>query len=156
MVPDLDIRINAIPVDIAARIVHHISLSPEARASSYNIFNPVAIRQSDLFGYFRRRGHRLAQVPYREWQQALLRDAGERTTNPLFPLLSLFTEPVSDDGLTVPEMYEEVRRPHFSDANTRAALAGSDIAIPVLDDRLFETYYSNFVKAGFIVPPPEP
>lgn len=152
MVPDLDIRINAIPVDVAARIVHHVSLSPEARAGAYNIFNPAAIRQSELFGYFRRRGHRLARVTYRTWQQALLRDASKRKTNPLFPLLSLFTEAVSDDGLTLPEMYEEVRRPRFSDVNTRAALAGSDIAIPILDDRLFDRYYGNFVKAGFIVP----
>jgi amino acid adenylation domain-containing protein/thioester reductase-like protein len=150
MAPNLDIAINAVPVDTVARILCHLSLSPGAGGRCFNVFNPHGVSQGQLFEYFRQRGHHLRVVDYREWQQRL---ADLDRDNALRPLVSLFTETFSEQNLTIPEMYEEGRRPRFSDANLRAGLAGSDITIPRLDEPLLARYYRYFLDSGFLPPP---
>jgi len=147
LAPDLDLRINAVPVDTVARIIGHASTSPGSLGRCLNVSNPQGVDQARLFEHFARRGHPLRLVAYREWQQALRR-LGQGSV--LRPLVPLFTEQHSPHRLTIPEMYEERRRPRFSDANLRAALAGSGIVIPALDDRLFARYYRYFVDCGFL------
>jgi thioester reductase-like protein len=153
MYPELDIRISAVPVDVVARVLCHLSLSPAVSGRCFNIFNPRSVSHGDLFGQFRARGHSLRPVPYHRWRQTLVRRLKRDRDNALATLVSLFTDTVSEHGLTIPEMYEESRRPVFSDRNTTAALAGSGIRIPPLDREIFDRYYGYFVATGFLSPP---
>ncbi len=153
--PQLNIRINAIPVDYMARIIVHLSRQERCAGKSFNLTNPHAVTQRELFDYFAERGHELKRLPFAQWKELLVERVSRDKDNSLYPLMPLFTERHSEYQLTLPEMYEEERRPGFSRANVIEGLQGSDISIPMLDDELLRRYYQYFIESGFLTAPPE-
>jgi hypothetical protein len=108
-----------------------------------------------VFGYFENNGYKLARVPFAEWRDALVEGVRQEknSTHALYPLIPLFTETYSESRLTVVEMYEQGRRPEFSNVNTMRGLQGSNIQFPKLDGQLFQRYIHYFIKSGFLPDP---
>ncbi|NGQ96170.1 amino acid adenylation domain-containing protein [Brevibacillus sp. SYP-B805] len=153
LAPDLDIRMNAVPVDVVSRIIVHLSGQQDLRGKACNIFNPASIYQQEMFAYFADKGYKINQIPFAEWQRVLVEKVSQQKENALYPLIPLFTERYSEHQLTLPQMYEEARRPRFSAANTMKGLQGSGIQFPKWDGPLFERYYRYFLESGFLREP---
>jgi amino acid adenylation domain-containing protein/thioester reductase-like protein len=151
--PELDIRINAVPVNYMTKIIVYLSRQKGSVGKAFNIFNPHNIHQQDMFDFFSDQGYHLQRVPFPEWREVLLEKVSQQKDNALYPLIPLFKERYSDDQLTVPEMYEEHRRPHFLNTNTVQGLQHSGILIPKLDGDLFQRYFHYFKEIGFLPAP---
>jgi thioester reductase-like protein len=155
LAPQINIRINAVPVDYMVKMIIHLSRQKSLIGTAFNIFNPNVISQQEVFGYFENNGYKLARVPFAEWRDALVEEVRQEknSTHALYPLIPLFTETYSESRLTVVEMYEQGRRPEFSNVNTMRGLQGSNIQFPKLDGQLFQRYIHYFIKSGFLPDP---
>jgi hypothetical protein len=67
--------------------------------------------------------------------------------------LPFFTEKVSEKQMSIPEMYSQAKIPRFDCRNTRQGLRDTSITCPSIDDRLLGTYFSYFIRSGFLDPP---
>lgn len=153
LAPQLNIRINAVPVDYMAKMIVHLSLQKSLVGKAFNIFNSYHIHQQDMFDYFSCQGYHLQRVPFAVWRKALQEKVSQKKDNALYPLIPLFTERYSEYQLTLPEMYEEDRRPQFSSTNMMLGLQESGILIPKLDSHLFQRYLHYFREIGFLPAP---
>ena len=100
-----------------------------------------------LYNLLRSFGYALKQVSYSEWKARLLASS---PTNPLYPLLPLFSEPVHNDRSLI-ELYEYC--PDYDCRNTQAALAATGIAFSPIEPLLLETYLPTWIRNGFLEPP---
>lgn len=153
LAPLLNIRINAVPVDYMAKIITHLSMKKSLVGTAFNIFNPNAIDQQEMFDLFENNGYNLKRVPFAEWRDILVEKGRQENDNALYPLIPLFIERYSESRLTMIEMYEEGRRPGFSNVNTMRGLQDSSIQFPKLDGQLFQRYIHYLRNGGFLSNP---
>lgn len=153
LAPQINIRINAVPVDYMAKIITHLSRKKSLVGTAFNIFNPNAIEQQEMFDFFENNGYNLRRIPFAEWRDILVEKVRQENDNALYPLIPLFTERYSGSRLTIIEMYEEGRRPGFSNVNTMRGLQDSSIQFPELDGQLFQRYIHYFRNCGFLPSP---
>ena len=149
--PDLDWRIDAVPVDQAARAIVHLSAT---RPNGFSAFHESA-RQArhwresvlwmNLFGY------PVALVPYDRWLEQLAREAAS-AGHALHRLRGFFLRR-RPDGATVPELYQEGRCSAPRSRRTLALVSQAGLDFRPLDAALLERYFDEYVAAGFLPPP---
>jgi thioester reductase-like protein len=150
--PDLDWKLDGVPVDWVARAILHLSA---AAGPVFHLAHRRPRHWRECVLWMRLYGYPLRLVPYHAWLRQLEAETGASPRHPLRPLRSFFLDrPGEARGLTLPELYEEGRRARASHAMTDRALAGPDTDCPPLDAALLDTYFRAFV-AGRIIPPPE-
>jgi thioester reductase-like protein len=150
LAPQTNIRMNAVPVDYMVQIITHLSRKKKLVGTAFNIFNPNAIEQQEMFDYFENNGYNLKRIPFSEWHDILVENVRQKNDNALYPLIPLFTERYSESLLSIVEMYAEGRRPVFSNVNTMRGLQDSGIQFPKLDGQLFQRYIHYFKSCGYL------
>jgi hypothetical protein len=105
---------------------------------------------SQLLDWINDFGYPLQKISHKNWQTQLEHIDSE---NSLYPLVPVFLSKQSDKQLTTVEVYEQARKPKVSCEKTIAALAGSSITCPPIDDKLLRTYFSYFIQSGFMKSP---
>ena len=152
--PELDVT----PVDFVARAIVHLVLRGERSAGRrFGFANPRPMPYGEVFAVAERMGYLVRRLDYRRWRRQLLRVAetgGENALVPFLPLFPELPEPPPDkevaplaEGQAIPSML-------YDDRNLRAALDGSGIRCPTLDEGLVRTYLRYFIDSGFLAPPP--
>ncbi|MDJ0592674.1 MAG: thioester reductase domain-containing protein [Pleurocapsa sp. MO_226.B13] len=158
--PDLDYRLDLAPVDYVSRSIVYLSQQPGARGQAFHLTNPHTYHWHQLIDWMQSQslGFAVERIAYRDWLERLHRLSSQ--DNPLVPLRPFFRRRLPGTDLTLPELYQQSRRPQFSCQKTRAALAGAGISCPRIDDQLLRTYFAYFLRTGFLVggqqPEPEP
>jgi thioester reductase-like protein len=147
--PDLDWRLDALPVDTVAALI--LALSNGASAAAWHLAHPRPRHWRECVLWMRLYGYDVTLLPYREWT-ARLRQAVTDPDHPLRPLRSFFLDEPSD-GLTIPELHEQSRATHLDMDLTSAAIAGSAVRVPSLDADLMDRYFSAFVDGGVLPAP---
>ncbi|MBW4491729.1 MAG: thioester reductase domain-containing protein [Oscillatoria princeps RMCB-10] len=145
--PDLDIMWDMSPVDYVSQSMVYLSHQKESFGKAFHLNNPQPIPWNLLFDMVKDFGYPLQKISLNNWQTQLERIDRE---NPLYPLMPFFLTRRYDKQLTGMEMYEEARRPKVSCEKTQAALAGSSITCPPIDDKVLKTYLSYFTGSGFL------
>ena len=152
--PDLDWRMDCVPVDEVASSIVRLSRAHESgvtrRTSRGGSPTPLArVRALDAAARLRRR----AAFPTTSgWTYSARHDV---TRNPLHTLRSFFLHAVAAEGdLTLPELFEESRRAHVLNATTRHALNGLQVAPQPVGARLLARYFDDLERTGAIPPPP--
>ena len=146
VVPDVDPLDNMSPVDYVSRAIVHISRRPGVfEHPVYHVVNPEYYLWQRLFDVIRRRGYTLGVVPYPEWRRRL----AAAPDNALKPLLPLFPVPVERTGAPEPPWADV---PTVNCGRARAALEGSGIVCPPIDDALWARYFDFFIKTGYLQP----
>lgn len=146
--PDLDWRVDCIPVDDVATSIVRLSRAHRdgLTVSHLTATSPKHWRECVL--WMRLSGYDVELVPYREWI-AMLDDTGER--NPLYPLRAFFARTIpAEESLTLPELLEEHRRTRVSNETTRAALASLGHWSAPLTTCVLSRYFDDFENAGII------
>jgi thioester reductase-like protein len=146
--PDLDWRVDCIPVDDVAKSIVRLSRVHETgmAISHLTAASPKHWRECVL--WMRLSGYDVELVPYRDWV-AMLADSGER--NPLGALRAFFARAVpAEGGLTLPELFEEARRPQVVNGRTRGLLALLGHESKPLTTRVLSTYFDDFERVGLI------
>jgi thioester reductase-like protein len=150
--PDLEWSLDACPVDHVARSIAALSLRTRSCPMAH-ITNPRARPLRELVLWMSALGYPIRLVPYRRWLADLEGAAGD-PSHALYYLRSFFLRrPPGDDGLTLPELYEDSRRPRVCSRRTEEALAALGIACPPLDTRLLDRTFASLIHQGFLSAP---
>lgn len=146
--PDLDTTLDISPVDYVSKAIFYLSKQNESLNKDFHLMNPCEMHWRQFIDWMNSFGYSVQQTSYENWLQKLSNSGCSH--NPLYPLLPFFAQKWHIGELTIPQLYEQCRRPRFSCNKTFAALAGSNIVCPSVDSQLLNTYFSYFINNGFL------
>ncbi|MEH2057529.1 MAG: amino acid adenylation domain-containing protein [Nostoc sp.] len=150
----IDQKEELIPVDYAARAIVHLSKKQESLGKAFHIVPPPDqnIPIIELFEFICSYGYQLKKLPYTQWKDELIASFRHSQENALHPLLSMMSEKVYQNSLTIMELYQNTV--DYDYQNTLNGLADSAIVCPQMDIKLLDKYFSYFVSSGFLNSPP--
>ena len=152
--PDLDWRVDCVPVDHVARAVVVLSRGHEKGTAVAHLANSRARHWRECVLWMRLCGYDLDLVPYGQWMRMLR--ASATAAHPLHELRSFFLHRHSGEGhLTMPELYEESRRSHALSARTDARLSAAGVHCPAVDTAMLDRYFGEYVRQGLIAEAPQ-
>ena len=138
-VPELDVVWDMTPVDFVSRAIVHLSRRQESLGKVFHVTNPRSLRIPELVDVLESRGYALRRVPYAAWRADLTSALRRSEANDLAPLLPVFAE-------------ETPRIVGVDCRNTLEAVAGTGIVCPPVDVELLETYLTELVRTGLLLP----
>lgn len=147
--PNLDTEIYLSPVDYVAQAMAYLSTQPTSLGKTFHLNNPHKVRMSNTAHRSRAFGMSFEYLPYDRWQARLL-EATRSINHPLATLRPFFLETWSDEGLAIPQLYQRARTPKINCQETLDALAGTSIVCHPLNTALLGTYFSYFLRTGFL------
>jgi len=148
LVPDADLMMDMTPVDYASRAIVHLSRQPHQLGKAFHIVNPQPILWHELVTWLRSYGYDLRKATYDEWKAGLLKWSRRSQDHALVSLASFLP-----GGGSVQLMPILANRLQFDCQNTRDGLVGTSITCPPVDAALLSTYFSYFIRRGFVEPP---
>jgi len=141
MVPILDNIIqNFIPVDFVSQAIYEISRQKEYLGKTFHLLNPNSTPMNNLFQWIGSLGYSLEEVSLDKWVTELI----VNPDNAFYPYAFNFESQVEEEKLLCKNYLK------IDDKNTLNSLASTDIAIPPIDKKLLETYFSYFISSGFL------
>lgn len=146
--PDLDWRMDCVPVDETARAI--VCLTRE-HADGLGVSHLVADHPRhwrECVLWMRLAGYDVSLIPYREWLDRLL--LTKELDHPLLPLHAFFGATVREEGLTLPELFEESRRPRVTANHTHATLRDAGASLTDVDARVLARYFDDYVARRVI------
>ncbi len=152
--PDLiDQKQELVSVDYVTKAILHLSHQRESLGKAFHLvpLRGQGIDYVRLFELVSSFGYQLNKIPYTQWKNELIEQTQHSQENALYPLVPMLVERIYQNSLTIMQLYQST--PEFDCRNTLLGLAGTSIACPLMDDKLFETYFSYFTNSGFIEPP---
>ena len=149
--PDLDWRIDAVPVDQAARAIVRLSATGPHGFSTFHESARRARHWRESVLWMNLFGYPVALVPYDRWLGQLAREAAS-AGHALHRLRGFFLRR-RPDGATVPELYQEGRGTAPQSRRTLALVSEAGLDFRPLDAALLERYFDAYVAAGFLPPP---
>ena len=152
--PDLDWRMDCVPVDEVVSSIFRLSLKHDHGMTVAHLAADRPRHWRECVLWMRLRGYDVELIPYREWMEVLRATDGAH--NPLHALRSFFLHTFAADGdLTLPELFEEPRRARVLHASTRRALAGLHVSPRPIGPRLLARYFDDLERTGTIPRPPD-
>ncbi|HEY9657121.1 MAG TPA: SDR family oxidoreductase, partial [Allocoleopsis sp.] len=151
--PDWNMPVDITPVDFISRAIVHLSQQSTSLGKAYNFSNPHAISWNQLVNWIQRFGYPLQQIPYQQWIAEVSKCVPQAPEHALYPFLEFLTEPQSEHQMSVPEIYFQTKSIHFDCQTLMEGLINMTEVYPVVDDKLLNTYFSYFVRTGFLEAP---
>ncbi len=147
--------VESVPMDMASvdyvsRAIVALSLQPDAIGRCFHLNHPSPPYSGELIDWFSRSGYRMDRLPYQDWMKKV-RETGASDDKDfaLLPVLSMFSEPDSDDQGEASE--ENPIR--YDCSATQAVLSRLGIDCPVLDGAVLTRYQAYFEDSGFVRKP---
>jgi acyl carrier protein len=146
--PDLDWRMDCVPVDDVATSIVRLSRAHETGVGVSHVASSAPKHWRECVLWIRLSGYEIELVPYAEWN-AMLAEIGER--NPLHPLRAFFARTIpAEENLTLPELFEEHRRAKVSNAVSCATLASLGQSAQALTARVLSRYFDDFERVDLV------
>jgi thioester reductase-like protein len=149
--PIMSNRLTMSPVDYVSRAIVYLSLQPSSLGQAFHLNNPDPSSWTEFVGSINALGYPVATVSFEVWIQQLGEAVARSPDNALSELLPFFMRRWSDEKLTFAELGQ--RRVQLNCQNTIQQLKGSYISCARVDSQLLSTYFSYFVKSGFLSVP---
>ncbi len=147
--PDLDWRMDCVPVDDASRAIVRLALAHEGGTGIHHVTSARPRHWRECVLWMRLRGYDVELLPYAEWAQMLR--VTDDASHPLYALRSFFLRRVSGEGeLTLPELFEESRRSQVESTRSTRALDAMGVTVRDVDSRLLSRYFDDFVRRGIV------
>ena len=131
------------PVDYVSRAIVYLSRQPATTGKVFNLIAPHRLDLSQLADWMRAFGYKLSSSSYEQWLVDLSEAMRHSPEHPLYPMLPVLKERRSAAEGDL----------QFECRNVVEGLAGTSIACPPIDARLLGTYFSYFVRSGFLDAP---
>jgi amino acid adenylation domain-containing protein/thioester reductase-like protein len=147
--PDLNQWVNMTPVDYASKAIVYLSRRQSLIGKNFHIVNPHTLLWSKLVSEIRSFGYPMQLTSHDKWQANLLK----AKDNALTPLLPLFIQD-DKDSMTYLENFLLASQA-FDCQDTLEGLAKTSIICPPVDTKLLNTYFSHFIRSGFLSLPPD-
>lgn len=170
--PDIDTAMDMTPIDYVSRALIHLSNRPESVGKIYHLANPKPVLARDLIAWIRSFGYPIRRIPYEAWRSEMVALARDSETNVLSSFAPLFSTSFSNKVPTwmtskliesqqsgVDRLISAIGARYANQSvqldchNTLRDLAGTSIVCPVVDDKLLNTYFSYFIRVGFLNAP---
>jgi len=153
-----ELELGIVPVDYVAGALVELARTAPADGRVYHLTNPDPTPLGPMLARMRAAGYVFAPVPEDEWAARLRAAAGGSTSVGVAAALerlygATHDTDSRDTGASEGDLDVTYR---FDDTNTRAALAGSGIACPPVDDALLDRYLRFAVSSGFLPPADSP
>lgn len=145
--PDLDAATDMTPVDYVSSAIVHLSRLKESLGKVFHLANPRPVHVRELVTWIRSFGYPLQPMPYDQWRAEMISLARRSQETAVYSLGPLFSVKVSEEASWAG------RIPKFDCQNTLDRLAGTSIACPLVDAKVFPIYLSYFVRSGFLDAP---
>jgi aminoglycoside/choline kinase family phosphotransferase len=149
--PDLDWVVDCCPVDYVAEAIVRLSRADRGPHPVFHLANPQPRHWRECVLWLTLYGYPMRLIPYAAWRARLDADAQD-PAHALHTLRPFFLRPAGDDGLTLPELYEDGRRSRVDQGRTHAALHALELACPALSASLLDRYVDSYVRRGFLPP----
>jgi thioester reductase-like protein len=152
--PDLDWLLDLLPVDFAAEAITRLVFdrNPE-RLRTFHLANPKLRHWRELILWMNLYGYRIELLRYEDWLDRLKAGVLNDNQHPLRDLLPFFLyRPPGQNGLYLPQLYEESRRRRVRFDLTRELLRQADVPCPRLSAGLLDRYFESFVDRQFLPP----
>ncbi|MFW5415836.1 amino acid adenylation domain-containing protein [Nocardiopsis sp. CNT-189] len=156
LAPGIELPMDFVPVDHLADAVLHIAASGAPGLRTYHLTNPRPAGLGDVVARMRAAGYEIRTIPYDRWVAALVEHVAADPTSPTAPFVSLCVDRGRGSDRSVKEMYLRGVFPDLLRDNTDAALAGSGLHCPPVDDALIDRYLEFFFASGYIRRPGAP
>lgn len=153
LAPDWNMPVDLTPVDFISQAIVHFSRQNTSSGAAYNFSNPQTISWNQLVDWIRAFGCPLQQISYQQWIEEVKQRVEKTPDNALYPFLSFLTEPHPEYGMSIPEIYFQTKSLHFNRQNLTNRLMNMNKVYPTVDDKLLNTYFSYFVRSGFLEAP---
>lgn len=126
------------PVDYVSAAIVELSRQERSASGTFHLAAGRLTHLRTVASWLRRAGYHLSDLDPREWLDRIEADPG----NAAFPLLSTMAAEIESTGSEGSVL--------FDTAATQAALAGTDIACPDVNEELFTVYLDYFTRTGFL------
>src|SRR5262249_16539339 len=139
------------PVDDASRAIVRLALAHDDGVAVHHVTSSRPRHWRECVLWMRLRGYDLELLPYAEWSERLrlIRDA----SHPLCGMRAFFLRRFSaENGLTLPELFDECRRSRVVSAKSERALTALGVRMHDVDARLLSRYFDDFVRRGSVHP----
>jgi amino acid adenylation domain-containing protein/thioester reductase-like protein len=142
--PALDIEVDVAPVDYVARAMVHLIFHGNTLGRAFHLTNPHRRHMSAALTYLRSLGYQFEEMPFETLRDRLIASS-DFANNALFAYQAALQEM---DNISL-------QLPTYDTRQALRELAGSGIACPPADEKLFETYLRYFWESGFLPAPVE-
>src|SRR5688572_16344577 len=149
--PDLDWAFDAVPVDTAAGAIAVMSRACGSQLETFHLRHPRPRHWRECVLWANFFGYPIRLEPYERWLEQLDREA-RGAEHALYPLRGFFTRRLH--GRTAPEHYEEGAHGRIECRRTRGHERLAGIDYPPLNAERLDSYLADFVRRGFLAPPP--
>ncbi|MGR8007777.1 thioester reductase domain-containing protein [Streptomyces hypolithicus] len=129
---------NMVPVDYVSSAMVTLSRDPGRVGGIFHEVSPRSLDSDEILRLVRGSGYELKEVSIIKWMKAISADVN----NSMFPLMRMIVD------------LEKVEVARFADDATRESLGGSGVDCPDIDEKVFSTYVSYFVRHGILPQPP--
>jgi thioester reductase-like protein len=148
---DLDYPLHLLPVDYAVASIVYLAQRAPSAGEIFHLDTPRPVTLKNLAEWMREFGYPIRIVPYQIWLERL-RGASGGDNNALNPLLPFFLRRWSEQNLTLLELFRR-GQPRIDCATTLEILAAASLVCPPVDSALLGTYFSHFIRSGFLDAP---
>jgi len=142
--PDLDIEVDVAPVDYVAKSMVYMAFHRNVLGRAFHLTNPSRRRLKDGMAYLRNFGYQFEEVSFVDLRDRLI-NSPDFSNNALFAYQAVLDEM---DNVSM-------QLPTYDTRETQRELAGSGIACPPADEKLFGTYLRYLQDIGYIPQPEE-
>lgn len=142
MAPLVNVMIDMVPVDYVSKSLVYLSKQNTLLKKVFHLASLRSISSDEFFAWIGSFGYPVELVPYKKWAGELKvqEKSLDNSVRALLPMLL-------DEGVMTSGML------HFDNQNTINGLKSSGIACPSINQELFSTQFSYFIKAGFLEAP---
>ena len=140
--PMLARAIEMTPVDYSATALVALLDAPVEDGAVLHLTNPAPVAAEHLHDLIAGLGYRLGREPFESWRDRLL-SSPEFEANALRPF-RWFLAAVREDQLSPPP---------YGSERAQAALAGTGVRCPPVDQSLIATYFARYAAEGFLRSP---
>ncbi|WP_392532378.1 thioester reductase domain-containing protein [Nostoc sp. C117] len=146
---DITDRLDLAPVDYISQSIVYLSKQKDSIGKTFHLNNPQPCNWSQLTDFIRSFGYPIEHINYRDWQMQVSNIVRSRE-NPLYHLLPFFLKNLSQEQLAISEENQQSKDPQLSCSATQIALNGSCITCPPVNAQLLDTYFSYFIRSGWL------
>ncbi len=137
------------PVDYLSKAIVYLSRQKISAGKTFHLNNPYPLDLHQLNYQAEKLGFQVKYIPYDIWQKQLDKNVNS-SADILFTLKPFFVEKITDQKVTIAEIYCHPNLPKIDNTATRQALAKTGIICPPITWGLMANYYLYFLYSGFM------
>ncbi|MEH2071037.1 MAG: thioester reductase domain-containing protein [Nostoc sp.] len=149
---DITDRLDLAPVDYISQSIVYLSRQKDFLGKAFHLNNPQPGSWNQLANFLRSFGYPIKHIAYKDWQVQLTH-AVRSKENPLYHLLPFYHKQLPQKQLKQLQQYQQSTDPQLSCSVTQTALNDSSIVCPAVNAELLNTYFSYFLRSGWLDSP---